>query len=76
MLFSKDETVLRVALCSIKSLKHLMIRLYDVLHIPVESDMSASTFDILIRMYFHLQVSNYAEWLAGRNITHCYLQYQ
>jgi hypothetical protein len=41
------------------------------MHIPIESHMSAFTFDLLIKMYFHLQAANYADWLAGRNSTHC-----
>jgi len=34
-----------------------MLRPYGVIHIPVESDMSASTLVRLIRMYHHLNVS-------------------
>jgi len=48
-----------------------MLRLHSAIHIPVETDMSASTLDLLIWMYSHLKVSNCAEWLAERNRTHC-----
>jgi len=47
-----------------------MLRLYSVINTLAESDMSASTLDLLIWMYSHLKVSNYAEWLAERNRTH------
>lgn len=71
MLFSQDETVLWLLYAPLSYVNHIMLRLYEVIHVPIGSDMSASTLDLLIRVYCHLKVYNYAEWLAGRNRTHC-----